>query len=404
MLKQTSSTSQTESWNKDFFLIFGVNLLLNLGTNSTNSLVSSYVPFLSVSSVTAGFLVGLYFTAAFFFRPIAGPVQMMFERRKLLIFILSMNGLSFIGYALAPSVIWFVIFRILTGLAGSIVSTLTLTAATHTLSSKQLTAGLGYFAISSTLATALAPALGLFIQKQASNFCDAQNTYCVVFFTSALLILSTIPLCLLLHSQPISNSRESLRTWYRNIVDKNAFMPALLILLVDMPCSLFTAYLIPFATERDISGISAFFVVYSVVLIGSRPLLNHFIARFGMRRSVLVSLLIFMAALAGISLSRHLVTILICAVAAALAFGTAQPCIQTLCMCSVSKDRQAVASNTYYFGMDLGRSIAPTIFGGIIYPLFNNYGAIYLFSCIPVLTAVPLLILALKDNRTVTTP
>ena len=70
-------------------------------------------------------------------------------------------------------------------------------------------------------------------------------------------------------------------------------------------------------------------------------------------------------------------------VVAAIGYGTMQPAMQTMCIQSVSIVRRGVASNTNYFGVDMGNFLGPTLAGMVITAGFN-YSEMYAFAIIPV--------------------
>ena len=66
------------------------------------------------------------------------------------------------------------------------------------------------------------------------------------------------------------------------------------------------------------------------------------------------------------------------AVLGALGYGALNPAIQTLCIRTVRPERRGVASNTEYFGMDLGYFLGPLL-GGILYAS-GSYSSMYLIG------------------------
>ena len=67
------------------------------------------------------------------------------------------------------------------------------------------------------------------------------------------------------------------------------------------------------------------------------------------------------------------------AVLGALGYGAVNPILQALCIRTVQPERRGVASNTQYFGMDLGFFLGPLL-GGFLYSAFGRYSAMYLIG------------------------
>lgn len=389
-IQEKKQLPKSQLWDRDFVCIFAANLLLNLATNATNSMITSYATYLRAAPMIIGMIAGLYYAVAVVARSFAGPLQMAMDRRRLLIVVFILGGFSFLGYAFAPSMPMFLLFRMLSGVQGSVVSTLTLTIAAASLSKKNMSKGLSYFALTSTIGAAVGPALGLFVRDIGTNLGGEGLGYTFLFVFAALLIFLSLPACCALRPKPVPlEGKERSGKWYYSIAAKAAVFPAFLILLVDMPNALFTSYLIPCAAEKGLPGISAFFLVYAGTLLCTRPLFGGILERWGDSRVYTPFAVIQALSYALVWKADGLPQILLAAVVSAIGYGGVQPIIQALCLQSVPESRRSAASNTYYFGMDLGRMIAPVVFGGFLYPLVGSYGAMFLAAVIPVLLSVP---------------
>ena len=128
-----------------------------------------------------------------------------------------------------------------------------------------------------------------------------------------------------------------------------------------------------------ISSIGIFFTVYAVVLLGARPFFGRLSDRVGMNAVILPSLGGFALSFVAVGLGRSMGMMLLGAVLGALGYGALNPIIQTLCIRTVPPDRRGVASNTQYFGMDLGYFLGP-LMGGVLYSAFGSYSAMYLIG------------------------
>lgn len=100
-------------------------------------------------------------------------------------------------------------------------------------------------------------------------------------------------------------------------------------------------------------------------------------------------LLVFALSYVVVALARNLPVMLLGAALAALGFGASNPTIQTLCIRTVEPERRGVASNTQYFGIDLGYFLGPFL-GGMIYSR-SDYSVMYL--CTGVIPQIVCLIL-----------
>ena len=107
------------------------------------------------------------------------------------------------------------------------------------------------------------------------------------------------------------------------------------------------------------------------------------------------SLIIFALSFVAVALGRNLAMMLVGAALAAIGYGAANPSIQTLCIRTVEPERRGVASNTQYFGIDLGYFLGPFL-GGMIYSR-SDYSVMYL--CTGVIPQIVCLVLFLATWR-----
>ena len=167
--------------------------------------------------------------------------------------------------------------------------------------------------------------------------------------------------------------------WYRNIVSPETITPALLLCFVSMSSILYTSYMVPYASELGIAGIGSFFTVYAVGLVVTRPLFGRLSDRVGAEKVLVPGILLFALSFLFIGISRGLPMLLAGAVFGALGYGALNPILQTICIRTVVPERRGVASNTQYFGIDLGYFVGPML-GGLLYDHFGTYSAMYLLG------------------------
>ena len=158
--------------------------------------------------------------------------------------------------------------------------------------------------------------------------------------------------------------------------------------------------MVPYAASLGIGNIGIFFTVYAIVLLAARPLFGRLADKAGMDRVLIPSFGIFALSFVVVALARSLPMLLLGAALAALGYGALNPIIQTLCIRTVAPERRGVASNTEFFGMDLGYFLGPLL-GGILYEA-GSYSSMYLIGgIVPLALGLALFLLAwrkLKDH------
>ena len=381
-------------WNRGFTCAFFANLLLCLSQHTANTLIATYAGFLGAGAVLVGTISGLYFGVAFAARPISGPVITLMDKKKLMIATYIAGIVTNVAYALAGSVPFFILARILHGLEFAFVGSLNLTIASDSLPREKLGSGIGIFGIGGALSQAVGPGMGIAIRDFAAARWGEGGGYTAVFLASALfMLIALVPVFLIPHVKQTAEQRSALGKWYRNIVARETLTSALLMCLISVSGILYTTYMVPYAEELGIGSIAAFFTVYALVLLGARPFFSYLSDRVGMNAVIVPSLCVFALSFLAVGLGRSLGMMLLGAVLGALGYGAVNPILQALCIRTVPPERRGVASNTQYFGMDLGFFLGPLL-GGLLYSAFGRYSAMYLVGGIaPLVLALALFLL-----------
>ena len=345
--------------------------MLSIAHFSINPLVASYAIHLGASAYVMGLLTGLFFGVALSMRPIAGPVITKFDKRKLMILVFIIGGVANIGYALFDNISAFIVFRLIHGLQYALVGSLTMTLAGDSLPKEKMASGMGIYGLSGSVGMAIAPTLGMSILNFGTHFKDESFGFtCVFLFAMIICFLGVIPSFILLPDKKTKEDILSTGAWYKNIASVHALPMSLVVFFIFMGWSLYNVYIVEFAKELEISGISSFYTVLAMVLLFVRPASGWLTDRFGLARVQFPALIIFAASFIIIGYSKLLSTMLFGAAVAAIGFGSFQPALYSMCILSETPLKRSVASNTLYIGIDVGLFIGP-IFGSIVYEIFS---------------------------------
>ena len=370
-MKSPHAASIDSIWNRNFICILLTNFMLCIAHFSINPLIASYAIHLGASALIMGLLTGLFFGVALSMRPVAGPAITKFDKRKLMILVFVLGGAVNIGYALFHNISAFIVFRFLHGVQYSLVGTLTMTLAGENLPKEKMASGMGLYGIGGSIGMAIGPTIGLNILHAGTYFKDQSFGFtCVFLFAMVILFLAVIPSYLLLPDRKTKEDLLSTGEWYKNIATVHAVPLAILMFFVFVGWSLYNVYIVEFAKELEISGISSFFTVLALILIVIRPLSGWLTDRFGLARILGPALMLFAVSFIIVGYSKSIGTILFGAAVAAIGFGSFQPALYSMCILSESPLKRSVASNTLYIGIDLGLFLGP-ILGSVVYEMFN---------------------------------
>ena len=370
-MKNSKAKSPVTIWNRNFICILSTAFMLSIAHFSINPLVASYAVHLGADAYIMGLLTGLFFGVALSMRPVAGPVITKFDKRKLMILVFVIGGIVNIGYALLHNISAFIVFRLLHGLQYALVGSLTMTLAGDSLPKEKMASGMGIYGLSGSIGMAIAPTIGINILNFGTYFKNESFGFtCVFLFAMIICFLGVIPSSILL---PDKKTKEDILTtgaWYKNIASVHTVPMSIVMFFIFIGWSLYNVYIVEFAKELEISGISSFYTVLAMVLMFTRPASGWLTDRFGLARIMPPALILFAVSFIIIGSGKSIGTMLAGAAIAAVGFGSFQPALYSMCVLSETSLKRSVASNTLYIGIDLGLFLGPII-GSIVYEMYN---------------------------------
>ena len=151
---------------RDYYFILTANLLLYFGF----WLPVPILPFYLAENYTASnFLIGLvlscYTIAALCIRPFSGYLLDGFARKPLYLIAYFLFTLVFSGYIIAATLAFFIVLRVLHGLAFGMVTVGGNTVVIDIMPSSRRGEGLGYYGLTNNIGMAIGPTVGLFMHE-----------------------------------------------------------------------------------------------------------------------------------------------------------------------------------------------------------------------------------------------
>lgn len=370
-MENSNTKSPVTIWNRNFICILSTAFMLGIAHFSVNPLVASYAVHLGASAFIMGLLSGLFFGVALSMRPVSGPVITKFDKRKLMMLVFLIGGVANIGYALFDNISAFIAFRLLHGLQYALVGSLTMTLAGDNLPMEKMASGMGIYGLSGSIAMAIGPTIGMHVLNFGTYLKNESFGFtCVFLFSMIILFLGVIPSYMLSPDKKTKEDILNTGAWYKNIASVHTVPLAIVMFFIFMGWSLYNVYIVEYAKELDIPGISSFYTVLALVLLLSRPASGLLTDRFGLAKVLLPSLLVFAASFIIIGFSRSIGSMLAGAAVAAAGFGSFQPALYSMCILSETPLKRSVASNTLYMGIDIGLFIGP-ILGSIVFEMYD---------------------------------
>ena len=378
-------------YTKDVILVMAASFFFMFSTMFVNPLINGYAKSLGASSAFAGIIVGIMSIAAMFLRPIAGNLTDRFSKYRLSFVGGILIVVGVIGYVLAPTSSWLLLFRLING-SGYVLCTVCMTTWLAFLVPRaHVGQAMGFYGLMNALAMAIAPALAI-------------NIYQKTGYRLAI-IASGISACLMVimiqfvgnkaKPQNINKSQTQNSLLHIKIIQKNVLPIAMLTTLFAFPYFATQADLVTYAEEQHLNiNVGSYFLIYAVVLLLIRITLKNLFdtVKFGTWFWVSVAATLIYLILLATMKNNFLMGL--AAAFMAVGYGLMYSVLQSTAMLLAPISEQGLASSTFYLGLDIGMAFGPIIMGFVNDLLPAKY--FYLVQLI----LVPFMILIYLHYRT----
>ena len=244
--------------------------------------------------------------------------------------------------------------------------------------------GINMFAIFSNVAMVLGPAIGLYALSSYGSI--ALYLFLTIMTGLALVLSNSIPL-----SKELATPKPSThKGWHiSQFIEKRSLPWALMGLFIGFTYSGVLVF-IPIELNSMGAGIwgSAFFAIFAVMIIISRPLVGKAYARYGSKYIIYPGLLLFILGLLALGIATTPLTIILTAPLLGLGYGAAQPAFQALAIQSAPIERAGVSTATYFLALDISVGA-----GSVILALLASavgYQYLYIFTAMIMIVALAL--------------
>lgn len=244
--------------------------------------------------------------------------------------------------------------------------------------------GVNMFAIFSNVAMVLGPAIGLYALSSYGSI--ALYLFLIIMTGLALVLSNSIPL-----SKELATPKPSThKGWHiSQFIEKRSLPWALMGLFIGFTYSGVLVF-IPIELNSIGSGIwgSAFFAIFAVMIIISRPLVGKAYARYGSKYIIYPGLVLFILGLLALGIANTPLTIILTAPLLGLGYGAAQPAFQALAIQSAPIERAGVSTATYFLALDISVGA-----GSVVLALLAStvgYQYLYMFTSVIMIVALAL--------------
>jgi len=342
---------------------------------------------MGATSTEAGLLMATYSLMQFLFAPLWGRWSDRIGRRKILLFSLAMESVSYLAFAFARQLETLFLARALTGFFGASLSTANAAMADVT-SAKDRSKGMALIGAAFGLGFILGPAIGggaAVVADQISQAPFFRTTFVSLLVSGVFALTFVFAYFKLPETLPEDRRQTKSRRRWAGLFEKlKTPVTRELILaffLVSFAMSSMEATLVYFMADRffwNLKDTSFGFAYIGLVLVFTQGyLVRRFLPRFGERHILVVALPVFVAGLALIAPADSITVMALSMTLIALGVGHANPSLNGSISLMAHESEQGSTLGLTQSLSSLGRILGPAA-GGALYAW--SAGAPFWFS------------------------
>ncbi|MCH5429079.1 MFS transporter [Lactococcus lactis] len=331
------------------------------------------------SASIAGILSGIFIVGGFIARLWAGNNMKRLGAKKILYIGTLIYFLLTFAYFFVHSVVLLLILRLVHGLGFGIAATASGTLAGAIVPSSRRGEGIGYYALSVTLSSAVGPFLSMFLYR-TSGF------YSLIWLSALLLFIALVGI-FFIHVEKTTDSSNSVdnkvhkKFAWSNYFEKEALPISLIAFLIGISYSSILSFMDAYARNIHLSeAASFFFLVYAITVLLSRPITGRVFDGFGDNFVMYPTYLFFALGLLLIGFAHSGWMLLLAAIFIGLGYGSFSPFGQAIAIRNSEAHRLGITTSTFFGFMDMGVGFGPFILG-MFMPLLG-YRNLYFASAI----------------------
>lgn len=410
-----SPDSKDPLWNRPYILLSVSNFFSWLSYNMITPVMTSYMEVLGAGVTVCGIVGGLFAFTSLLSRPFSGIISDRFNRKWLVAVFTGLMAISLLLYSLIPSIPVILIFRGLHGVAFGISSTASLVLVSECVSEYRMGEAISYYGVMSVASMAVGPSLGIMISgRWGYQVCLLAGTVIQAAAAGATFFVlyekpkaqmekrhsptqsegrsRTVPgLC---HEK---NKRPKFKDWMSQAVAPRILDLSCINASFTMMSGVVSTFMVVYAQQKGIQGVSWHFTVNAIVLVLSRIVLAKKMNVWTLRENLFPAFAGGILAMICIGWAQGLVMFLIAGALKAIGQGMSQPALQTEAFRTMPYEKRGVASSTMYIGGDLGQAVGPVI-GGILAP-YTGYSAMFVICGLPMVAAMIGFIFSKRNRR-----
>ena len=347
----------------------------------------------AAGDAASGFASSSFVVGATVARLVTGFIVDRLGRRRVMLAALAVTILACALYLPTASLPLLIAVRILHGFAYAFASTAVMAIVQSVIPAARRAEGTGFFALGTTLATAVGPALGLFLVGAYS--------YRMLFAVALAATAIGLVLALFLRrpaegtaaraDEEAEEHDEAVAARKAEFSLSEILHPAvvpigLVMVLIGLSYAGVITYLNAYAVERDVAtGAGLFFVAYALAMLVMRFVLGRVQDQRGDNIVVWFGIVCFVLALVVLSAAQQDWQVVVAGALTGLGYGTLMPAAQAIAVSAVPADKLGTGISTLLLLADVGIGLGPVLLGAILSA--TGYGPMYAGLAVVVVVA-----------------
>ncbi|HQY33223.1 MAG TPA: MFS transporter [Actinotalea sp.] len=355
---------QTRIWTRDFVLVTVVNLLVMLAFFVLVITMAAYAADrFAASDSGAGLASSSVIIGALVARPFTGRYLERIGRRRVLLGSLVLFAIVSPLYLVASSLTLLILVRLLHGMAFGALNTAISTSVMGLVPPLRRAEGVGYFTLSGTLATAVAPFVALGVLGSWDH--DVLFVVCTALAVVALVLAGLLRLPAV--GRPGAGQESGRRSGLAGFIEPTVLPIASVMLVVGVAFSGVMTYVPLYATQLDLVAAGGmFFFVYSMAILVTRPFVGRLHDVRGDNAVVYPALGAFAIGLGLLSVATSSLVLLLAAGFVGFGMGTLMAAAQVIAVSVAPAHHVGLATSTFFVMLDLGSGGGPLLLGLMI--------------------------------------
>jgi MFS family permease len=303
-----------------------------------------------------GLVLASHTLAALAIRPFSGFLLDLFRRKPQYLLAYLAFILMFVSYPLVNTLLLFLIFRMLHGVAFGYITTAGNSFMVDILPPSRRGEGLGFFGVANTLAMVFGPMTSLMMHDHYS--------YDTIFYLAIGSGLLGFCFAMMVKAKNQVRKTEPEPISLDRFFLFKGFKAGITLLLIGIPYGMFMTYLAIYGKELGIkSGLGIFFSLMAAGMIVSRMFSGKMVDNGKLNKAIEAGLIIsltgtmMLASFQKLNMVNHELTVVlfyICPVLLGFGYGMCFPAYNTLFVNLAANNRRATASSTFMTSWDIG--------------------------------------------------